>query len=528
MKTLSVATFFALATTAIAQDHIALDNYVTDDVVAVAYLDLSKIDTIGMLEWVETLGFGPSSENRGKAMQTMLTAQEQFDQFAEHGVRFIYVLFRASDITYGRPTWVVPISANGDPEAVAELINAGELAPRLVLQSASRLGLLPRRCEAHGGEVLGANTAEQMELLKSKRPTQPRDLADAWEVLGKGHLGLLVFGDSDSRRVVREMFPKLPEPFQAIDGKLIADQLKWGGVVADLPPKPRLRLLAQTDSEATAKTLEAALSKGLKLLKQVPQSPQFLSVDELEALTDLIKAKTTRGQFVVSFDELLGDADRIARLVAPPVRAAQLAAQRTQRMNQFKRIVLAMLNYESARGSYPPQATHTDDGKPLLSWRVHILPYMEEGELYKQFRLDEPWDSEHNRLLIPLMPEVYADPDRAFAHRNAAGRTTYHVPTGPGTLFAGMSGPLIKDVTDGLSNTVMLVEVPADSASAWTEPKDWLVDFDNPMQAIRRNDRDYIIAAFCDGSVRILSLSMDTEIFKSLFTIAGGEQVDLP
>ena len=107
-----------------------------------------------------------------------------------------------------------------------------------------------------------------------------------------------------------------------------------------------------------------------------------------------------------------------------PITGARLKRlQLAQRMNQFKQVAPAMHNFtKSAKRRFQHRRTICR-GKPLLSWRVHILPFLEEGELYKQFRLDEPWDSEHNRKLIEKMPDAYADPDSAVRKRSK-GRAT--------------------------------------------------------------------------------------------------------
>jgi len=503
---------------ALGSDHsAALEKYLTDDVVAIGYLDLSQIDTLGALEWVEKLEFGPAAEDRGEGVKKLRTLQKQIDELTDFGVRYVYALFRVSDISFGGPTWVVPAGNRSAALAALQRIKASSLAP-----------LLPKHLVATKGAVLGANTAEQLEQLKADRPTDPRDWSTAWKTLGSGHGGLLVFGDQDSRRVVREMFPKLPEPFQAIDGPWIADRLLWGGIVAKLPPEPSLQIIVQTDENSTAKVLQESIAGGFALLEQSPLVQKLLSAEDRKVLTASLAPQVSGDQVAISFADVLNDCDRIARLLTPPVRSARQAAQRNTRINQFKQIALAMLNYESANGTFPPRSTFSDDGKPLLSWRVHILPYLGQGELYKQFHLDEPWDSEHNKQLIPLMPATYADPDPALRKRNVAGRTTYVVPTGPGSVFAGPAGISCKEITDGTSNTILLVEIWSMAGPFWTRPKDWLMAT-NPWERLqRRDDRDWMTAAFCDGHVRIIPTSTSGEKLRALITIAGGEVIEWP
>jgi hypothetical protein len=200
---------------------------------------------------------------------------------------------------------------------------------------------------------------------------------------------------------------------------------------------------------------------------------------------------------------------------------------RNARMNQFKQLALGMLNHESARGALPAAASYDAEGKPLLSWRVQILPYMDQLDLWKQFHLDEPWDSEHNRKLIEKMPDVYADPDptvRAAVGDN--GRTTFVVPTGDGLLFGGKEATTYKDIIDGTSNTILAVEVVPERAVVWTKPDDWEVDLKDPLRGVKRSDRDWFNTTWCDGSGRILSNSIDADVFRALLTPSGKEVVN--
>ncbi len=527
MKFVLTSSLLLVTNVAWAQDHqAALQDYLTDDVAAVAYLDLSQIDTLAALQWAEKFGLGPSKEQRGQATRSLLQVQGLLDQYAEYGARYVYALFRVSDVMHKGPTWVMPIESEGDPRAVMGLILSGR-PDRFDVEHDMRPGFLPDHCEVVEGAVLGANSPEQFEMLKNSRPTRPRDLAAAWNSLGSGHCGLVVFGDKNSRRVVREVFPRLPVPLDVIDGRFVADRIAWFGAVAELPPQPSFQFLAQTDVAGSAVQLRDALSTGLAVLENMPLARKSLGGEDLAALTAALEPVVADNQVVVSMKDVFADSDRIARILAPPIRKTLQDTQQRSRMNKFKQITLAMLNYESANKSYPARCSVSEDGRPLLSWRVHILPYLEQSELYDRFHLDEPWDSEHNKQLIPLMPEVYADPDPALADRNAQGRTTFVVPTGLGTVFEGMEGTPIKEVTDGTSNTILLIEVKPSAAPIWTRPRDWTPSAVR-YEMLKRHDRDWITAGYCDGSVQIMPLSTPIEKLRALITRAGGEVIGRP
>ncbi|HMF14410.1 MAG TPA: sigma-70 family RNA polymerase sigma factor, partial [Gemmataceae bacterium] len=116
------------------------------------------------------------------------------------------------------------------------------------------------------------------------------------------------------------------------------------------------------------------------------------------------------------------------KIVADDARANRKA--RLQSRDNLKQIALAMHNWHDTYGTFPAAATYRKDGKPLLSWRVALLPFLEQDNLYKQFRLDEPWDSAHNKKLLARMPEIYLVPGQ-----EANNATFYQVFVGPSTMF---------------------------------------------------------------------------------------------
>ncbi len=212
-----------------------------------------------------------------------------------------------------------------------------------------------------------------------------------------------------------------------------------------------------------------------------------------------------------------------AALLLPAVQAARTAARRAQSTNNLKQIMLAMHNYHSSNNHFPAAATADAEGKPLLSWRVAILPFLEQQELYDQFHLNEPWDSAHNKTLIAKMPDVYKStmnqPKDPFS-------TFYQVFTGNGALFDPMTkGPSIADVTDGTSYTIAAVE--AGTAVVWTKPED--IPFDPSKDLPKLGGPGFpggFNAAFGDGSVRFITTFIRPNTWVALSTRDGGEVVN--
>jgi hypothetical protein len=148
----------------------------------------------------------------------------------------------------------------------------------------------------------------------------------------------------------------------------------------------------------------------------------------------------------------------------------QNRATRTTLNGKLKHLALAMHGYQDVYHHFPPPASCDKEGRPLLSWRVHLLPYVEQDDLYKQFKLDEPWDSPHNLPLLEKMPAPYALPD-GFQNPAEPHATFFQVFVGPGAAFEKCKGMSIKeDFPDGPGNTLLIVT--AAEAVPWTKPAD--------------------------------------------------------
>jgi hypothetical protein len=198
-----------------------------------------------------------------------------------------------------------------------------------------------------------------------------------------------------------------------------------------------------------------------------------------------------------------------------------LPSARMVGMNNLKQIGIAMLNYHEDKKTLPPAYTVDKNGKPLLSWRVLILPYVENVQLYEQFHLDEPWDSAHNKPLIARMPDVY----RAPGSKAGPGKTNYLTVRGKDTIFPGAEKISLSQIKDGLSNTIMVVEAADSAAVEWTRPDDFVPDPKEPTKGLVGLRPGGFLAAMADASVHLFRASADPAKLKAIFTRAGGEPV---
>jgi uncharacterized protein (TIGR03067 family)/prepilin-type processing-associated H-X9-DG protein len=204
-----------------------------------------------------------------------------------------------------------------------------------------------------------------------------------------------------------------------------------------------------------------------------------------------------------------------------PEPPAASAAARAQSQNNLKQLALAMHNYHDVYKGLPTDAIYSKDGKPLLSWRVAVLPFVEQAELYQQFKLDEPWDSPNNKKLLEMMPALYAPVNDV---KTPPHSTYYQVFTGPGTVFEGNKKLRFQDVTDGTSNTIMIVE--AGEAVPWTKPQDLPYSPKKDLPKLGGLFAEGFNVAMCDGSVRWLPRRFNRAAVRLAITRSDGQPLD--
>jgi prepilin-type processing-associated H-X9-DG protein len=199
------------------------------------------------------------------------------------------------------------------------------------------------------------------------------------------------------------------------------------------------------------------------------------------------------------------------------------AAARANTVNNLKQLGLAMHNYEGSYQTMPPAAILGKKGKPLLSWRVAILPYIEQDNLYKQFKLDEPWDSDHNKKLLENtpMPRIF---EVVGTTKPGSKETHFQVFRGNGAMFDLVQGVKITQIADGTSNTFMVAQ--AKTAVPWTKPDDIAYD-------PKKDPYDWFLwvndgtnVAFGDGSVRTISKKLKPATLHAYITKGGGEIIE--
>ncbi|MEQ8838044.1 MAG: DUF1559 domain-containing protein, partial [Lacipirellulaceae bacterium] len=290
----------------------------------------------------------------------------------------------------------------------------------------------------------------------------------------------------DTPRLVRSIYPWVQMGVQAMSG-----EMRREGINIDTTVLPSVEVIAKH------------LRPGVSTWTHKSDGFHFTSHHSLPGSGNLMAAAP------------LGVA-----MIIPAVSSARLAAQTAQETNNMRQIQLAILNYESAMGKLPNNV-YDDEGNAILSWRVVILPYLEAGWIHDNIRMDEPWDSDHNKQFLAQMPEVFKSPSGMAAE----GKTRYLALAGEGTMRDGDEEIGFRHVTDGTSNTLSFVHANKDVAVDWMKPDDLPFNPERPFKGLL-NEQGMFLGAFVDGSVSRISNGIAKDAMVAFATRAGGEVVD--
>ena len=325
-------------------------------------------------------------------------------------------------------------------------------------------------------------------------------------------------------------------------------KLKWG-VIGVNPEQPEIQAVVKANTASAAKdvyrSLEGLIEYGVKSMQV---AAGFVPMDEKIKDGTALGIQFARGgmrmllptidgdklQWEVKLTpemmsgEILAPAGVVVALTLPAVQAAREAARRMQCTNNLKQIVLAFHTYHDAHNCFPPIFTLDENRKPLHSWRVNILPFIEENELYDEIRLNEPWDSEHNKQFHDRMPRIF----HCTSNNAGPGMCDYSVIMGEETAFIDENGKSLAAIMDGTSNTILIVE--RKTPVNWMDPLAEIT-FEEASEGINGKDCKVgskhtggINVAMADGSVRFISQTIDLDLWKALLTISGGEAVVVP
>ena len=212
----------------------------------------------------------------------------------------------------------------------------------------------------------------------------------------------------------------------------------------------------------------------------------------------------------------------VIALMLPAQQRAREPARRTQCKNNLKQIGLALHNYHDTYGAFPPAFTVDADGKRLHSWRTLILPYLDQAPLYDKIDFSKPWDDPVNAEAAKTQLHAYHCPSAPGSSTN----TSYVVVVGANTCFPGTASRATSDITDGASNTIMVVEVDSENSVHWMSPMDVDEQFVmsvGPKSKVSHTGGLHVLLA--DGYARFVSYDLDQKVRHALMTINAADTI---
>ncbi len=473
--------------------------WIDEQTLVIAHVDLRRVSADAVLEQLAPLKLHSAEELTamkaiaGMFQQALITA----------GVKDGYVMLSLSDgIMRPRAFGVIPLAADSNDTAVRTLLSMDAV-------------------ERRGDVLLVAADRQVLHRITQGKPDARPDLQAAIEAAGDTGVQLLLLPPKDYRRVAEEAIGEMPKDLGGGSVKVFTRGIRWLAAGIDLKPQPSVKLTIQSDDAPAAQALRDKLAELLQLAAKNGSARKL--VPQIDEIVAMLVPTVDGDRLHVVLDEKNHGVERLIKSLVGPVESGRVRSGMVQSANNLKQIAIGIVVYADRNGHFPLPAISSKDGKPLLSWRVQILPFIEQGELYKQFHLDEPWDSPNNRKLIDKMPAIYRMP---ATQNKEPGKTNYLLPVGNGAVFLADKPTDFRDITDGTSNTIMVVETDDENAVIWTKPGDLAFDPESPTKGLGRFHGGRFYAAFCDGHVSLLPAAIDAKTLKALFTRAGGEVVD--
>jgi hypothetical protein len=508
---LFLVTGIAHAQEANSEPRIARD--LTDTALAFVRIRIDRLEIEPLLEFSEKhLRVPPQIAEQIKVTLTSLDLLR--GQLVSQGVTDAYVVFELEHFLHG-PYVLIDYKPGSDVKRITTTLNAA-----LVLANVAEK---PEFTDL--GRMLFAGHDSILAHIQAGHVGERPALAAALAEVEEYPLQFIVCPSTDQRRAIKEAVPAFPAPFERLNGDVLSRGIQSIAVGASVSPKLGLHVAIRSDDEQTAETIRLVQSQALDYVLEVDQLRRmFPEIDDLLAQFRFQREGTLLSVRFTADDKLL---NQVGTMLAIPLRQMQQASGRNQSKNNLKQLGLAMHNWHNNYNVFPAHANYSPDGKPLLSWRVHLLPYLEQQALYNEFRLDEPWDSEHNKRLISALPAVFHVPGSAAAHEGKTGYVLPILPDGAAITSGTKDGIQFRDITDGTSNTVLTVVVDDEHAVIWTKPDDLRVDPENPLRGLRIESGAFTFG-LADGSVQSFPADFPAAEWLKLLTRAGGEIVQRP
>lgn len=484
MKSLIRLTLLVLASGLSTGQAAEISPYLEASTAAVAQVDLDLLNVPQTLAAINQVAPGLIPEQLQG--QVKLLGGGLVGALRSSGVQRVYFSLSTLEIPHVRPSVFVPTA---QPDSATEALQA-------------IMALLPHDLGYELAKVddgLLIATGEVLQRLKMRPSAARPELEQALSV-DPATLTLALGLRDDLRQSVVSLLPEdLPRKLPiAFSPKQVASDLSSLSIQATTPElSVRIGLYASDNS-------------GARRLQELGQQyVQLLLPDAQVAAQDRTVSLELNSQSLSA--------------LRPAITSVGASGQTsTQQSNRLKQVMLGMHNFHDTYRGFPPRMTVDENGTLLLSWRVFLLPFINQQALYDQFHLDEPWDSPHNIKLLAQIPFTYQSPEPTDLK---PGFTCVELPLCEGSFWSGEKKGLlrIQDIADGTSNMIAAVNAPRDRAVPWTKPEDLQVNKDDPVTSLF-GDRTELQLGFFDGSTKTIERKrVNSERLLAFLTDQDGE-----
>lgn len=450
-----------------------------------ADIDLDKIDVGAVTAYLSRMTGSKAFADSGSTMNSFL------DSLRAGGVSHLFVSAATRSPHDGGPIVIIPCE---NPALVSGL--AKVLSERAAQEAPQKVHV--------GQEVVIVGAEPAVERIRSRQGVNRPDLILPLERKAQLDHSLVISLPQEAKEELLAFWPEAYE-IASLQLKLsprqLVDDVVRIQVSLRLPPEPEMIISAEIKDANAAARVQAVLEQVLASHAAIRSSVEL----SLDASSVELRAKPEAFVTIAS------------TLLAP----AREQAARAAKMNSMKYLGLGLHGYHAKEKHFPPRALKNEQGVDLMSWRVAILPHIDQAAMHRVLKLDQAWNSEANQVATSTLIPVYCD------QPELGPKTTIRAPVYPGSLWVweGQSKS-IRDVTDGTSNTIALIDAPAAAAVEWANPEPWVLSQEDPLSDVF-GDRDNVTVLMLDGSVRVFSREeMTNDKLKSLLTISGGEAVE--
>ncbi|WP_372895250.1 DUF1559 domain-containing protein [Stieleria sp.] len=352
---------------------------------------------------------------------------------------------------------------------------------------------------APSGSALLFGTPDQLDRIESLTPISRDDIVTPLRDANRLQHTAVITMPHTSRELLAKLWPAAaPDrlPVKVSPRQAVADIHRLILSVRT-PPDPLVRLSLDTvNDEATDRVHES-----LAAIKQ-----------QFDPVLAGVTLNREQQRVIVEIDR------KTIEFVETLASEMRQSAARSKRVSTMKHLGIAFYNYHNREKHLPPRCFVDRDGNPLHSWLVAVLPDIDNLALYRSIRLDLPWDADENARLRRTVPAGFG------SQQLPVGHTVIRAPVFPGSLWHGDGPPKrLKDITDPVANTILLIEAPDDDSIHWADPTPWIISQDNLMNDVF-GDRDDARVLLADGSVLLLKRAdVDQQTLKAMLTIAAGD-----